>query len=65
MKNAFKLAVVALVISVSAVACGGDAKKGENDTTTVVSDSTTVTKTIDSTKTDTVVVDSAKKDSIK
>jgi len=65
MKNAFKLAALSLVIAVSAAACGGDSKKDkEGDTTTVISDSVTTVKTVDSTKTktDTLLLDSTKQD---
>ena len=62
MKNSFKLAALTLVIAVSAAACDGNKDKSGSDTTTTVVDSTTVTKSVDSTKTDTVLVDSAKKD---
>lgn len=63
MKNSFKLGFVALVIAVSAAACGGNKTAGTSDTTvkvdsTVKKDSTVV----DTTK---VVVDTTKKDTTK
>jgi ABC-type glycerol-3-phosphate transport system substrate-binding protein len=68
MKNSFKLAVLTLVIAVSAAACGGNKSDKGGDTTstsTTVTD-TTINKTVtDSTKKDTVVVDTTKKDTTK
>jgi ABC-type glycerol-3-phosphate transport system substrate-binding protein len=66
MKNSFKLAILTLVIAVSATACGGNKSDKGGDTTTTVTDTTTVTNTVtDSTKKDTVVVDTTKKDTTK
>jgi ABC-type glycerol-3-phosphate transport system substrate-binding protein len=66
MKNSFKLAVLTLVIAISASACGGNkSDKGGDTTSTTVTD-TTVTNTVtDSTKKDTVVIDTTKKDTTK
>jgi ABC-type glycerol-3-phosphate transport system substrate-binding protein len=66
MKNSFKLAVLTLVIAVSAAACSGNkSDKGGDTTSTTVTD-TTISKTVtDSTKKDTAVVDTTKKDSTK
>jgi ABC-type glycerol-3-phosphate transport system substrate-binding protein len=55
MKNSFKLAIVTLVIAVSAAACGGEAKKDGTDTTNTVDSTTTKT---------TIVADSASKDTV-
>ncbi|MEO7215317.1 hypothetical protein [Mucilaginibacter sp.] len=66
MKNSFKLAIVTLVIAVSAAACGGEAKKDVVDSTSIDSTITKTTTVVDSTKKDTVlVVDTTKKDTTK
>ena len=61
MKNLFKLAFVALALSTTISACGGEGDKG-NDTT-VIDSNVKVDSTIkvDSTVTDTVAVDTAAK----
>jgi ABC-type glycerol-3-phosphate transport system substrate-binding protein len=64
MKNSFKLGFVALVIAVSAAACGGDKKTGTSDTTVKV-DSTvkkdSVVKVDSTAKKDTTKKDTTKK----
>lgn len=64
MKNSFKLGFVALVIAISAAACGGDKKAGTTDTTVKV-DSTvkkdSVVKVDSTAKKDTTKKDTTKK----
>jgi phosphate-selective porin len=63
MKNSFKLGFVALVIAVSAAACGGSAKKDGADTTVKIDSTVKVDSTV---KKDTIVkVDTTKKDTTK
>ena len=62
MKNAFKLGAVAVVLSLSVVACGGGAKTSTVDSTSVTKVDTTVK--VDSTakmSTDTTKKDTTKK----
>ena len=72
MKNSFKLAVLALVISVSAAACGGSSSTDGADTTktdssTIVTDTVSKDTTIktDSAKTDTTVKIETKETEVK
>ena len=59
MKNVFKFSFLALVISVSAMACSSDKKSDDIDTTLV--DSSTIAP-VATTPIDTNIIDSAKKD---
>lgn len=66
MKNSFKIALLTLVIAVSATACGGNkSDKGGDTTSTTVTDTTSYKTVTDSTKKDTAVVDTTKKDTTK
>jgi ABC-type glycerol-3-phosphate transport system substrate-binding protein len=66
MKNSFKLAVLALAIAVSAVACKGKSAADGADTTKTDSVVKVDSTVVDSTKKDTtVVVDTTKKDTTK
>ena len=64
MKNSFKLGFVALVIAVSAAACGGDKKTGTSDTTVKV-DSTVKKDSVVKVDSTAVKADSTKKDTTK
>ncbi|WP_231490843.1 hypothetical protein [Pedobacter sp. Leaf170] len=63
MKNTYKFGFLALVISLTVVACGSEKKSDEIDTTLV--DSSTiappVTTSVDTNTVDTVAIDSTKK----
>jgi ABC-type glycerol-3-phosphate transport system substrate-binding protein len=64
MKNSFKLGFVALVIAVSAAACGGKSTSGSSDTTVKV-DSTVKKDSVVKVDSTAVKADSTKKDTTK